>query len=257
MPSSSCCVTRSRCCGGRRPGHELTGPTGRCWKACTAAAPPGLAGLVRAAGDAAALASGTWSGAAGPIRTGVAVRPWRPDSASWCCGWLGRTRLGLSADPWRAVPSGVQGQGRGEHRVDHPAARWRRSGAQAVGRLLAAVPAGSGPWCAGGGLLHGGHGVPAAAVCAVCDRDRDPSGPCARCDAASGWGVGGPAGPQPGDEPRGGHRSVPVCAPRPGHQVHRRVRRGLCCRGDQGAHHAGAGAARECLRRAVGRHRSA
>ena len=55
--------------------------------------------------------------------------------------------------------------------------------------------------------FFGGHGVPAAAVCAVCDRDRDPSGACARCDAASGWGVGGPAGPQPGDEPRGGHRS--------------------------------------------------
>ena len=63
----------------------------------------------------------------------------------------------------------------GASTVNHPAARWRRSGAQAVGRLLAAIPAGSGQWCAGGGLLHGRHGVPAAAVCAVCDRDRDPS----------------------------------------------------------------------------------
>jgi len=37
----------------------------------------------------------------------------------------------------------------------------------------------------------------------------------------------------------------------------RRVRRGLCRRGDRGAHHAGAGAAGECLRGAVGWHRPA
>jgi putative transposase len=47
-------------------------------------------------------------------------------------------------------------------------------------------PPGSGRQCAGRGLLHCGHGVAQAAVCAVCDRDRDPSGPCAWGDAASG-----------------------------------------------------------------------
>jgi integrase-like protein len=48
-----------------------------------AAAPPNLAG--------------TWSGAAGPIRAGVAVRPWRQRSVLWCCGWPGRTRRGATA----------------------------------------------------------------------------------------------------------------------------------------------------------------
>jgi putative transposase len=42
-----------------------------------------------------------------------------------------------------------------------------------------------------------------------------------------------------------------------GCEVHRRVRRGLCCRGDPGAAHAGAGATGEHLCGAVGRYRSA
>jgi putative transposase len=46
-----------------------------------------------------------------------------------------------------------------------------------------------------------GHSLPAAAVRPVCDRDRDPSGPCARGDAPSGGGVGSTAGPESGDEP--------------------------------------------------------
>jgi putative transposase len=40
-------------------------------------------------------------------------------------------------------------------------------------------------------------------------------------------------------------------------KVHRHVRRGLCCRGNQGAAHAGAGAAGERLRRALGGYRPA
>ena len=52
----------------------------------------------------------------------------------------------------------------------------------------------------------------------------------------------------------GPRRPVPVSGPRSGHQVHRRVRRGLRGRGDQGAAHAGAGAAGERLRGAVGGH---
>ncbi len=55
--------------------------------------------------------------------TGVAARPSRRSSASWCCGWPGRTRPGLSPHPRRAVPSRLQD--RGQHRVDHPAACWR------------------------------------------------------------------------------------------------------------------------------------
>ena len=37
------------------------------------------------------------SDAAGPIPVSVAVRLCRPSSASWCCGWPGRTRLGVIA----------------------------------------------------------------------------------------------------------------------------------------------------------------
>jgi putative transposase len=103
-------------------------------------------------------------------RTSGAGRPWRRRSARWCCGWPGRTRPGVSADPWRAVPPGVQGQGRGQHRVDYSAARWRSSGTQAAGRLMAASPASPGRRCGSRGLLYRGYGLAAAAVCAVCDR---------------------------------------------------------------------------------------
>jgi hypothetical protein len=45
--------------------------------------------------------------------------------------------------------------------------------------------------------------------------------------------------------------------PRSGHEVHRRVRCGGCCRGDPSAAHAGTSAVGECRRRALGGHRSA
>ena len=70
-----------------------------------------------------------------------------------------------------------------------------------------------------------------AAVRAVRDRGRHPPGPCAGCDRASSGGVGGPAGPEPAHGPRGPRRPVPVSGPRSGHEVHRRVRCGLCRRG--------------------------
>src|SRR6266567_1415277 len=54
-------------------------------------------------------------------------------------------------------------------------------------------------------------------------------GPRARGDTASGGRVGGPAGPQPGHDPRRRPRSVPVPGPRSRCQVHRRVRHGPCC----------------------------
>jgi putative transposase len=59
------------------------------------------------------------------------------------------------------------------------------TGTDPVGRLLAAIPAGPGQECPGGGLLHRGHGVAQAVVRAVCDRGRLSPGPCARVDAAS------------------------------------------------------------------------
>jgi hypothetical protein len=58
-----------------------------------------------------------------------------------------------------------------------------------------------------------------------------------------------PAGPQSAHRPRRPRRPAPVAAPRPECEVHRRVRRRLRRRGDQGAHYAGAGAAGGRLRR--------
>jgi putative transposase len=74
-------------------------------------------------------------------------------------------------------------------------------------------------------------------------------------DSASGRRVGRPAGPQPAHGLGGPRRPVPVSRPGSGCQVHRRVRRGVRGRGDEGAAHAGAGAAGQRLRRAVGGHR--
>jgi transposase InsO family protein len=50
--------------------------------------------------------------------------------------------------------------------------------------------------------------------------------------------------------------AAPVSGSRSGRKVHHRVRRGLCRRGDQGAHHTDAGAAGERLCGALGWHRS-
>ena len=69
-----CCATRSRCCDARSPGRRSTGPTGRYWPGSHSCCPvqPGAgcsSSLKRCCGGIA-----TWSGAVGPIRTGVAGR---------------------------------------------------------------------------------------------------------------------------------------------------------------------------------------
>jgi hypothetical protein len=120
-----------RGCGAATPGCPAAGrlgrPGGAGWPGA-AAATSSLAGLVRAAGDAAALASRpgaapldlpapAWSAAPGErvARAGVATGQGEPD-------------LGVSPHPRRAVPPRLQGQDRGQHRVDNPAARRRSSG---------------------------------------------------------------------------------------------------------------------------------
>src|SRR5215216_4342504 len=64
--------------------------------------------------------------------------------------------------------------------------------------------------------------------------------------------LGDAAGQQPADGTRTRCRPLPVPAPGSGYQVHCRVRRRLCRGGDQGAAHAGAGAAGQRLCGAVG-----
>src|SRR6266487_5330696 len=65
---------------------------------------------------------------------------------------------GIAASTGSCAASAT-GTGSGQYGVDDPAPCRRRSGAQAVGCLVAAVPPGSGRGCAGGGLLHRGHGA--------------------------------------------------------------------------------------------------
>jgi hypothetical protein len=69
-------------------------------------------------------------------------------------------------------------------------------------------------------FLHRGHGAPAAAVCAVCDRGGDPASSRVGCDTASGGRVGGPAGPELGHDPRRRCWPAPVLDPRSRCQVH-------------------------------------
>jgi hypothetical protein len=153
-----------------------------------AAAPSSLARDARAAGHAAALASRP---GAAPLDLPVPARP--PDGDSRASGvggaaGQGEPDLGIPPHPRRAAPARVQA--RGEHRVDHPAPRRCRSSADAFGGDLAAVPPRAGHRCAGGGLLHRGHGVVAAAVRAVRDRSGQPPGPRARGDTISSRGRG-------------------------------------------------------------------
>jgi putative transposase len=115
-----------------------------------------LAGLARL------LPRPTWHGLfVGPATAaGLAARPgptplelpapaWPPGaggraSRAGAAAGQGEPDLGLPSHPRRAVPPGLQGQDRGQHRLDHPALRWRRSRTDAVGGLLAAVPASPG-----------------------------------------------------------------------------------------------------------------
>src|SRR4051812_22535548 len=77
-------------------------------------------------------------------------------------------------------------------------------------------------------FLHRGDGRADPAVPAVRGRAGAASGAPGRDHRASDRAVGGAGGPEPADGPRRPSRSVPVPDPRPGQQVHRRVRRGIC-----------------------------
>jgi hypothetical protein len=139
--------------GAATPGDPAAGQLGRpggAGRAGAAAAPAGLVWVVRGAGHAAALASR-------PGPTPLDLPP-----SAWPSGFGGRAPrvgaaagqgepdLGLPEGPQRAVPTRLQG--RGQHRVDDPAARRCCPSTDAVGAHLAAVPPGAGQGCVGRGL---------------------------------------------------------------------------------------------------------
>jgi hypothetical protein len=174
-PNCSYWATRSRCCGEGGPASGRLGRPSPAGWARAAAAPPGLAGLVRSAGNAAGVASRPRPTPHQRGRRSVAAELYAPvlrlarENPTW----------GIAASTASCADSAARS---GQHRVDNPAARRGCSGTQAVGAHSAAVPASPGQGCAGGGLVHRGDGVAAAAVRAVCDRGGDPPGPCARGD---------------------------------------------------------------------------
>jgi hypothetical protein len=222
--------------------RQVTQPRGglgrprRAGRTRAAAAPTDPARVVRPARNAAALAPRP-----GPTPLELPTPAWPPDSggrasAPGAAAGQGDPDLGLPSHPRRAVPAWLQGQDRGQHRLGHPAPRWRRSRADAGGADLAAVPASPGQGRAGRRLRHRRHRLLAAAVRAVRDRGGQPPGPPAWGDTASSRGVGDAAGPQPGHGPQAPRRPVPVSHPGSGCEVHRRLRRRLYHRGDPGAH---------------------
>jgi hypothetical protein len=142
--------------GGPAAGR-LGGPSAAGWAGAAAAA-PGPAQVVGAAGHAAALASRPGLAPLDLPPTGVAGRVWRRSSARWCCGWPGRTRLGATGGSTASCAGSATASG------PAPCGRSCRAPAltrhPSVGPDLVAVPPGAGQGCAGGGLLHCGHGVP-------------------------------------------------------------------------------------------------
>jgi transposase InsO family protein len=105
---------------------------------------------------------------------------------TWRFAWRRRTRRGDTVGSTANWPPGLPGQ-RGDSAADPPRP-WLSARSAWHRHFLAQVPArpGSGP--AGLRLLHRGHDLPQAAVCAVC-RDRDAKFTAAFDDVLASEGV--------------------------------------------------------------------
>ena len=228
--SCRCCAMRSRCCDGSgRPPLELGRPSWCAGLARLLPRPSWRGLFVRP--ETLLRWRGIWSDALElPTRRSP---PWRQRSGHLCCGGQENPTWGYRRIHGELCRLGYQEQDRRRHRVDHPAPRRRRTGTQAVGALLTQFLPRSGQGRAGRRLLHRRHGVVATAVCAVR----------ARVGTRRVHVLGVTPHPVGDWVTQQARRLLMELEERIGYlrflvrdrdtKVHRRVRRGRCCRGIQ------------------------
>jgi hypothetical protein len=157
-------------------------------------------------------------------------------------------QMGLPEDPGRAAETWRQG-------VRHldpvgPSPRRPRACPSPERALVGGVPPSPSPRDLGLRLLHRGDGVVSNHVRAVRHRALIQTGPPPRCHQEPGFGVGHPAGPEPGDRGAPSRHTVPD--PRPGLEVLRSIRRGVPDRGCEDRQDSHPGTEGQRIRRAVG-----
>jgi len=175
--------------------------------------------------------------------------PRRPRPSSSSFDWPdkpGRTPLGIS--PHRRRAEKARRHGLGDERAQRPFSPRSRTGAATRRPELDRVSP-----CPGGrhprnGLLHRRYHLARAALRAVRNRDRESRGPRPRGLKTPGWDLGDPGSPEPRLGPRRRRSSLPFPRPRPGHEVHAFLRRGLRLGRHRDHPHAGSLAPRERVR---------
>ena len=158
-----------------------------------------------------------------------------PEPARPTANQPGHPRPGIAAgarEPGLGIPQGARRTvpARSPHQRGDGAADPARPAAQAGpterGHLLAGVPAHSDRWPIGLRFLPCRHDLPQAPVRAVRHGGEDPASPRPGRDRPPGRRVDRPAGPQPAHGSRRTGIPGQVHDPRPGIELHRRVRRG-------------------------------
>jgi hypothetical protein len=139
--------------------------------------------------------------------------------------------MGLPQDPRGAGRPGSQDSGAG--RLGDPQDQRHRPRAAADRACLVAVPALPGRRDPGLRLLHRRPARRHLGLRPGRDRARDPAHPHPRRHPAPDRGMDRPAGTQPAHGPRRAKAASHVHDPRPGTELHRRVRRGPRRRRDQ------------------------
>jgi hypothetical protein len=155
---------------------------------------------------------------------------------------------------YRRIHGELVGLGRRLHRLEDPEGRWHRPRTAAVRPDLATIPGHTGPRDPRGRLCPRRHRLPPPALPPGGDRARPPPGAPRRDHRPPHRGLGHPAGSQPAHGPRRPCQPVSVLDPRPGQQVHARLRRGVRRRQHPLHPHPGPGTASERHRGTLDRH---